>query len=122
RSSLAHARLTGVNLEPARRLPGVVGVFAASDLGLPARLAFAVVPEVFARPPLAVDVVRFVGEAVAVVVAESRAAAADGSLAVEAGYDPLPVVATPAQAAVEHAPLLFPEHGTNLALESAYGG
>src|SRR2546427_756660 len=61
RSSLAHARLAAVDLDAARRLPGVVGAFTAGDLALPARLAFAVVPEVFARPPLAVDVVRFVG-------------------------------------------------------------
>jgi carbon-monoxide dehydrogenase large subunit len=122
RSSLAHARLTDLDLGAARRLPGVVGAFAAADLGLPARLAFAVVPEVFARPPLAVDVVRFVGEAVAVVVAETRAAAADGALAVELSYGPLPVVATPAQAAAEGAALLFPDHGSNLAFEAAYGG
>ena len=122
RSSIAHARLDHLDLEPARRLPGVIGAFAAADLRLPSRLAFAVVPEVFARPPLAVDVVRFVGEALAVVVGESRAAAADGALAVEASYEPLPVVATTAQSAAVGASLLFPDHGTNLAFEAAYGG
>ncbi|MBO0684446.1 MAG: xanthine dehydrogenase family protein [Candidatus Dormibacteraeota bacterium] len=121
RSSLAHARLTGLDLEPARRIPGVAGAFAADQLQLPARLALAVVPEVFARPPLAVEVVRFVGEAVAVVVAESRQAAADGALAVEASYEPLPVVAGAVQAAAEDAPLLFPDHRSNLAFEAAFG-
>src|SRR5207237_10468484 len=103
-------------------VPGGVGAFASADLGLPARLAFAVVPEVFARAPLAVDVVRFVGEPMAVVVGESRAAAADGALAVEPSYEPLPVVATPTGAAARDAPLLFRDHGSNLAFEAAYGG
>lgn len=122
RSPLAHARLRDVDLSAARATQGVVGAYAASDLNLPPRLAFAVVPDVFARPPLAVDTVRFVGEAVAVVVAESRASAADGAGAVAADYDPLPVVATVEQAAAEGAPLLFPEHGTNVAFVAAYGG
>ena len=68
------------------------------------------------------DVVRFVGEPIAVVVGESRAAAADGALAVEVSYDPLPVVATPAGSAAPGAPLLFPDHGSNLAFEAAFGG
>lgn len=122
RSPLAHARLRDLDLSAARATPGVIGAYAASDLNLPPRLAFAVVPEVFARSPLAVDTVRFVGEAVAVVVAETRAGAADGAGAVAADYDPLPVVATVQQAAAEGAPLLFPEHGTNVAFVAAYGG
>lgn len=122
RSPLAHARLRDLDLSAARATPGVIGAYAASDLNLPPRLAFAVVPDVFARHPLAVDTVRFVGEAVAVVVAETRAGAADGAGAVAADYDPLPVVATVEQAAAEGAPLLFPEHGSNVAFVAAYGG
>jgi carbon-monoxide dehydrogenase large subunit len=121
RSTVAHARLAALDLEPARSRPGVVGVFGAADLGRPARLAVAVVPDAFARPPLAEEVVRFVGEAVAVVVAETRAAAEDGAQAVDPTYDPLPVVASPERAAEEGAPLLFPAHGSNLAFQSAYG-
>src|SRR5262245_54742766 len=122
RAHTAHALLQDVDLTAARAVPGVVGAFAAADLDLPARLAFGMMPAAFARPPLAVDRVRFVGEAIAVVVAESAAAAADGAEAVGASYDPLPVVATSEQAAADGATLLFPEHGSNLAFEAAYGG
>jgi carbon-monoxide dehydrogenase large subunit len=122
RSPLAHAGLRDLDLAAARSVTGVVGAFSAADLGLPAKLAFAVMPDVFARPPLAVDTVRFAGEAVTVVVAESRAAASDGSEAVAADYDPLPVVTTATTAARPETPLIFPEHGSNLAFEAAYGG
>jgi carbon-monoxide dehydrogenase large subunit len=121
RSPLAHARILDLDLEPARRVAGVVGAYAAADLGLPPRLAFAVLPDAFARPPLASDVVRFVGEAVAVVVGETAAAAEDGAQAVSADYGRLPAVLTPEQAAAADAPLLFPEHGSNLAFEVAFG-
>jgi aerobic carbon-monoxide dehydrogenase large subunit len=122
RSPLAHATIRDLDLSAARATPGVVGVYSAADLGMPARLAFPVLAEAFARPPLATDTVRFVGEAVAVVVGETRAAAADGADAVAADYEPLPVVATVAAAAAEGAPLLFPAHGSNVAFENAYGG
>src|SRR5215467_4579028 len=114
RSHVAHARLRALDLTAARAVPGVVGAFAAEDLGMAARLAFPLMPQPFVRPPLATDTVRFVGEAVAVVVAETRAAAADGADAVVADYDPLPVVATTAAAAAEGAPVLFPAHGGNV--------
>src|SRR5215472_7034943 len=122
RSPFAHARLRDLDLAAARSVPGVVCALGAADLGLPARLAFAVLPEAFARPPLAVDTVRFVGDAVAVVVGETRAAAVDGAEAAAADYEPLPVVATVQAAAAEGAPLLFPEHGSNVAFAAASGG
>jgi carbon-monoxide dehydrogenase large subunit len=122
RSPLAHARLRAVDLTAARAVPGVVGAFAAEDLGMAARLAFGLMPEAFVRAPLATDTVRFVGEAVAVIVAETREAAADGAEAVDAEYDPLPVVASLEASAAEDATLLFPAHGANVAFETAYGG
>ena len=122
RSHLAHARLGAVDLTAARALPGVVGAFTAADLAIPPRLAFAVMPDAFARPALATGVVRFAGEPVAVVVAETRSAAADAAQAVAAEYEPLPVVATPERAAAEDAPLLFPDHGSNLAFEIPAAG
>jgi carbon-monoxide dehydrogenase large subunit len=121
RSPVAHGRIRDLDLEPARRLSGVVAALSAQDLGLPSRLAFAVMPEVFARPPLATDLVRFVGEAVAVVVAETRAAAADAAQAVMVDYERLPAVLGPLEAASEDAPLLFPDHGSNLAFEVTFG-
>ncbi|HKA09964.1 MAG TPA: xanthine dehydrogenase family protein molybdopterin-binding subunit [Candidatus Dormibacteraeota bacterium] len=122
RSPIAHARLGHLDLSRGLATPGVVAVFAATDLNLPARLSFAVLPDVFSRPPLAVDTVRFVGDAVAVVVAETRGAAADGADAVTAEYEPLPVVATIEQAAADGGPAVFPGHGSNTAFAAAYGG
>jgi aerobic carbon-monoxide dehydrogenase large subunit len=122
RSHVAHARLRALDLTAARAVPGVVGAFGAEDLGMAARLAFPLMPPPFVRPPLATDTVRFVGEAVAVVVAETRAAAVDGAEAVVADYDPLPVVPSLEAASAEGATVLFPEHGANVAFETAYGG
>ena len=121
RSPLAHARIAGVDCAAAAALPGVVAVYTAADLGLRPRQAFAVLAEELGRPPLAASVVRFVGDAVAVVVAASREAAADGALLVAVEYEAEPVLATPEAAAREGAPLLFPEHGSNLAFEVATG-
>jgi carbon-monoxide dehydrogenase large subunit len=121
RSPLAHARISHLDASVARNLREVVGVFSAQDLELPPRLVMAVVPEAFARPPLAVDRVRFAGEAVAVVVGTSREAAADGAQSVIVDYDPLPAVVGAEQAARPESPLVWPEHGSNLVLEFTEG-
>ena len=79
RSTLAHATIRAVDVAAAAAAPGVVAVLTAADLDLPARVGFhMMVPDVFARPPPAVGRVRFVGEPVALVVAESAPAAAVG--------------------------------------------
>ena len=70
----------------------------------------------FARPPLADGVVRFVGEAIALVVAETVAAAADGAAAVWADYEPLAGAHRSRGRARRRAPAIFPDHGSNLAL------
>jgi aerobic carbon-monoxide dehydrogenase large subunit len=115
RSSVAHARLLGVNVTRARQAPGVAAVLTAADLGLPAFHGFMVLNEHCARPPLATDKVRFVGEPIALVVAETAAAAADAAELVEVDYDPLPAVVDPEDALAAGAPLQFEEMGTNLA-------
>jgi carbon-monoxide dehydrogenase large subunit len=115
RSPHAHATINGVEVSEATKAAGVVAVYAASDLGLAPRLANGFIDEALARPPLAEGRVRFVGDAVAVVVAETRALAADAAQLVEVDYEPLPVVATTEAAAGEGAPLLFAAHGSNLA-------
>ena len=74
------------------------------------------VADVFARPPLAADRVRFVGEAVAAVVAETRTQAVDAAEAVVVDIEPLPAVVDPERAFDDGAPVLFPDHGSNLAL------
>ena len=70
-------------------MPGVVAVYTAETLGVAPHHGFVTVHPDFARPPLATDVVRFVGEAIAVVVGETVTAAADGAAAVWADYEPL---------------------------------
>jgi aerobic carbon-monoxide dehydrogenase large subunit len=115
RSPMAHAVITGIDTAEAVTAPGVVAVFTAADLDLPAHHGLMVVNPDLPRPPLAVDRVRFVGEAVAVVVAESKAAAVDAADLVEVDYDPLPAVVDMEAALVPGAELQFPELGTNLA-------
>ncbi|MGQ0482421.1 MAG: xanthine dehydrogenase family protein molybdopterin-binding subunit [Pseudonocardia sp.] len=115
RSPLAHATITGIDADPARKSPGVVAVYTADDLGIPAHHSFMAVNKACARPPLAVGKVRFVGDIVAVVVAESRAQAVDAVELVEVDYDPLPVAVDPETALEPGAPVQFDELGTNLA-------
>ena len=114
RAPLAHGRIVGVDPSVAAGLPGVAGVFCAADLDLPPMPA-GDAPAAMARPVLAADVVRFQGEAVAVVVAETRAQALDAAEAVEVDYEPLPVVTDPEAALAADAPRLFPDG--NLARE-----
>jgi aerobic carbon-monoxide dehydrogenase large subunit len=115
RSSYAHARLVSVDADDARAMPGVVAVFTASDLGLPPYEGLMQLNARCARPPLAENKVRFVGDAVAVVVAETRAAAADAAEAVIVDYDELPAVTDPEAALAPDAPMQFEEIGSNLA-------
>ncbi len=116
RSSMAHARLLAVDTGDAERRPGVLLVATHSTLGLDPVQGFVMLPPVFNRPPLADHVVRFVGDIVAVVAAETRAQAVDAAEAVLVEYDALPVVVDPEAALADDAPLLFPEHGSNLAI------
>jgi aerobic carbon-monoxide dehydrogenase large subunit len=97
RSPYAHAKITSVDVSAARQLPGVIAAFSGADFAdeqgsLPC--AWPVTPDIVIpdHPPMAVDEVRYVGEAVAVVVARDRYTAADAIEAVEVDYDPLPPV------------------------------
>jgi carbon-monoxide dehydrogenase large subunit len=119
RSPLAHARITGVDTTAARSAPGVLAVYTAADLGLAPFHGFMVLNEACARPPLAVDKVRFVGEAVAMVVGETEAAAVDAVDLVEVDYESLDAVVDPEQALAGDAPLQFEEIGTNLVAGTA---
>jgi aerobic carbon-monoxide dehydrogenase large subunit len=120
RSTMAHARLTGIDTSEASGMPGVAGVFAAADLDLAVNEPEGGAPEVFSRPILATDTVRFVGEPLAVVLAETRAQAVDAAEAVLVDYDPLPVVVHPLAALEDGAPLLYPEQGSNVAVAHDY--
>jgi carbon-monoxide dehydrogenase large subunit len=121
RSTMAHARIESVDTSEAVTMPGVVAAYTADDLGLEPGQGFAMVPAALSRPPLARDVVRFVGDIVAVIVAETRAQAVDAAEMVIVDYDPLPTVIDPEAALADDAPIVFPEHGSNLAIEFNFG-
>src|SRR5438445_8891186 len=122
RSPHAHARLGHIDVAAARELPGIVAVLTAADIdtALPRDLP-GDWPSEFEddhRPPnkvLARGKVRFVGEAVVAVLAETRAQAEDVVDAIEIDYEPLPAVSDPEAALQPGAPLLYEEFGTNLA-------
>jgi carbon-monoxide dehydrogenase large subunit len=121
RSNVAHARLEQVDTSEAEAMPGVLAVYTADSLELPDQQGFAMLPPVFNRPPLARGVVRFVGDVIAAVVAETRAQAVDAAELVIVDYDPLPVVIDPEGALAAESPVVFPEHGSNLAFEMNFG-
>ena len=116
RSPHAHALVTGIDVSEAQRLPGVVATFTHADLDLPAFHSFGLaLNPACARPALADGKVRFVGEPVVAVVAETVAEAEDAAEAVVVDYEPLPAVVDPEAALAEGAPIQFDELGSNLA-------
>src|SRR5690606_10384069 len=114
RSTVAHARITGVDVTQAKAMPGVLAVVTAADIAhLPkAPSAYGLVQAPFLRPLLATDRVRFVGEAVAAVVAETLEQAVDAAAEVIVDYEPLPVVVD-VDDALRDEVVLFDEAGTN---------
>ena len=114
RSMMPHARLNGVDVAAAMAMPGVVAVYVAADLDLAPQPPAGNVDPSFSREMLAREVVRFVGEPVAVVVAETFAEAEDAAELVWPDYDPLDAVSDPESAEREGAPLLWPESGSNV--------
>jgi carbon-monoxide dehydrogenase large subunit len=114
RSPFAHATISSIEAEEARRAPGVLAVYTAEDLGITPFHGFMVLNAACARPPLAHGTVRFVGDPVAMVVAETEAAAVDAAELVVVDYEPLEAAVDPEAALAEGAPLQFPELGTNL--------
>jgi aerobic carbon-monoxide dehydrogenase large subunit len=122
RSPLAHARVLSVDVSAARALPGVVAAFTGAELEemtvsgpdpLAALMGGAGPTPEFTL--LATDKVRFVGDPVAIVVAESRYVAEDGCELVEVEYDELPPVANASAALDPASPPLFANLGDNIA-------
>ena len=119
RSPHAHARVRGIDASSALALGGVVAVFTHADM---AELMKPIPMRVFPLPgldnylqtPLSADTVRHAGEAVAVVVAESRYLAEDALDVIEVDYEPLPAVASVSDALTD-AVVVHPANGTNLA-------
>ena len=116
RSTVAHARIGRIDKSQAEAAPGVVAVYTASDVDLapmPNGAPFG--NPAMTRPWLADGVVRYVGDLVAAVVADTRTRAADAAELVEVDYEPLPAVVDP-EAALGDETLLFPDAGTNLVM------
>jgi carbon-monoxide dehydrogenase large subunit len=118
RSPMAHARLTRVNADAAREMPGVLGVFTGADLAgeqgsLPCAWPITEDMKSPVAPSIAVDRVNFAGEAVAVVVARSAYEAADALESIDVDYDELPVVLDMAAAVEDGADLVHEDLGTN---------
>ncbi len=116
RSVMAHARITSVDTGAAEAAPGVLGVFTAADLPMGPQHLFIMLPPELSRLPLA-DKARYVGDPIAVVAAESRAAAVDAAELVEVDYDPLQALTDPFDALEPDAPLVIEAHGSNQAMQ-----
>jgi carbon-monoxide dehydrogenase large subunit len=116
RSPVAHGRLVEVHVAQARQMPGVVAVWTASELDIAPHHGFMKVHDDFARPPLATDRVRFVGDSFAVVFAETAAQAEDAANAVWADIEPLPPMIDPEAALLDGAEVIFPVRGSNQAM------
>jgi len=112
RSPHAHARITGIDVSAALEIPGVVGVFQAADLTFESETA---------RPRLCTDEVKFVGDAIAVSVAETRGAAVDGAAAVAIDYEVLEALVDSTVALEPGTLLVHPDKGDNIAFEFELG-
>ena len=134
RSPHAHARITAIRTDAARRFPGVAHVFTVADLERwlkPLPLFGAVPPGLAARVQVTMrqvpqhamcrDVARYVGEIVAMVVAGSRALAEDAAELVEVAYEPLAPVTDMVAAAEPGAPVIHADWGSNVAVDFATG-
>ena len=120
RSSVAHGRIRSIEVTRARALPGVHSVITAKEIGnrvprVPMRLQPLPDFERFGQPVIAETKVRYVGEAIAVVLADSPGIAEDALGLIETDIEPLPAVAD-RHASAEDQSLLFEEAGTNLAI------
>src|SRR3954452_25115932 len=115
RSPFAHATITAVDVGEAAAAPGVVAVFTAADLALSPGFPFFPTNPRCARPPLADGKVRFVGEALAVVIAETKAQAVGATELVDVDYEPLEVVVDMEAAIADGAPLQFDDVPGNIA-------
>jgi carbon-monoxide dehydrogenase large subunit len=128
RSPHAHARIRRVDTAAAKAAPGVVAVFTGADTqGVLNNIPCAwIVPGTDAKavphPPIARDVVRYVGDAVAVVVAETRYQAEDAVELINVDYDPLPAVVDPQKATEGGAPQLHADAPNNIAFRWVVNG
>ncbi len=125
RSPYAHAAITSIQLDMAKALPGVVAAFTGAELVSDMRPLESIPLPGLHRPerrPLAVGRARYVGDPVAIIIAESLAIAEDARDLVDIDYNPLPVVVDPEAALAPDAPRLYDELDSNLAFEQRSDG
>jgi carbon-monoxide dehydrogenase large subunit len=114
RSPFARAAIRAIDTSAALAMPGVVGVYTATDLDFPdAPALMALHPEAI-RPSLAKERVNFVGDPVAVVVAETKAQAVDAAELVDVDYEPLDAAVDMEDALAADAPVQFESIGSNV--------
>jgi carbon-monoxide dehydrogenase large subunit len=131
RSPHAHARIVSVDTETARKMPGVIAILTGADLVAAGVKPLQLAP-MFTRPDgspgatplrhaLAHETVRFVGEQVVALVAETPEQAKDALEAVLVDYDELPVVTELSEATADGAPLVWPAATGNIAAQMKHG-
>jgi carbon-monoxide dehydrogenase large subunit len=131
RSSYAHARIVSIDAAPALAMPGVIAVLTGADLVAAGVKPLPVAP-IFKRPDgsagamplrpaLADGIVRFVGEAVAAVVAETLEQAKDAAEAIVVDYEPLPVLTEMTEATAPGATLVWPAATGNITAQMKHG-
>src|SRR5256886_2269975 len=129
RSRVPHGVIKRIDTSAARDMPGVLGVYTGADLAdygtlkciVPLKNRDGTPMKQPPRPALPTDRVRFVGDPIAFVVAETLLQAKDAAEAIEVEIDPLPAVVRPEEAARPGAPLLYDEAPGNIALDYHYG-
>ena len=117
RSQIAHGHIRSIDTAAALRMPDVHSIITAADLGLPVptvTIRLQPMPSLvpFQQPVMAHGKVRYVGEPLALVLADSVAVAEDAANAIEVDIDPLPAITDRHQSARDET-LLFEEHGSN---------
>jgi carbon-monoxide dehydrogenase large subunit len=129
RSRNGHGVIKGIDAAAAKQMPGVLGIYTGKDLAAYGTLKCAVPfknrdgseMKKPARPSMPSDKVRFVGDPIAIVVAQTLAQAKDAAEAVEVDIDPLPAVTQASEAAKTGAPQLYDDVPGNVALDYLYG-
>ena len=122
RSMVAHGEIASIDITEARAADGVVDVVTSADLTIGDIKPFMLIDQTITRPVLARDRVRYVGEPIVAVVAETRTAAVDAAELVIVDIDPLPAVIDPRDALADDAVHLFPHLSTNVAMHSDHHG
>jgi carbon-monoxide dehydrogenase large subunit len=116
RSPYGHARIAGIDTTAARAMPGVLAIYTHADIAHYGEIPCIVPlsgPLKTPRPLLAGDTVRFVGDGIAFVVAETREQARAAADAIEIDFDELPAIATMDEALADGAPVIWDGHPSN---------